>query len=378
MPGLGKLALVVASLALALVGSELAVRALGLAPAVGSIDTDSEESAYRRSDNPLLGFELKADFRDSTGRQPSTNAHGQRDRQRSLTKPVGVRRVILLGDSVVEGWGLPDLDDTLSRQLEALHPDGSLEVLNFGISGYSTRAEVELLEQKGLAFAPDGVVLLFTENDFHNLNRDLYRWREVHRPEWVRWAFPRSALFRVVALRLDLWGLASQLDPTSVMRGLEDNLVVDALARWVELADREGFAALLAIWPRFTDARITDANALPGERGEGPRELVIERLAAMHGLETLRLSPAFRRDWRARGPEGGSPAAFYTLGDGLHPNPDATALAARALDEALAGISQRPRPAPVRRPDDAEIAERSRSLGAGFEERALEQAGGLR
>jgi lysophospholipase L1-like esterase len=237
---------------------------------------------------------------------------------------------------------------------------------------------VELLEKKGLAFAPDAVVVLFTENDFHNLNRDLYRWREARRPGWVGWAFPRSALFRVVALRLDLWGLASQLDPTAAMRGTEDNLVVDAVARLAELADREGFAPLVAIWPRFENARITDANALPGKLKEGPRELVIERLAAMHGVESVRLSPAFRRDWRARGKEGGNPAAFYTLADGLHPNAGGAALAARGLDEALAGIAQRPRPAPVRRPDDEQIAERSRTLGAAFEARALERAAGLR
>ena len=75
-----------------------------------------------------------------------------------LEKPDGVRRILLLGDSVVEGYGLPE-PETLSRQLEDLYPEGSVEVLNFGVSAYCTRAEIELLEVKGLAFDPDIVVL---------------------------------------------------------------------------------------------------------------------------------------------------------------------------------------------------------------------------
>jgi lysophospholipase L1-like esterase len=356
-------ALAALSLAAALAGAELALRGLGLAPRLALIDTRADDGAYQRSADPLLGFELKAGYRGDAF-PFRTNAHGQRDLERALAKPAGVTRVLLLGDSVVEGWGLSQLDDTLSRRLEALHPDGSLEVLNFGVSGYSTRAEVRLLEIRGLAFAPDAVVLLFVENDFHNLNRDLYAWRERPRPDWVRWAFPRSALFRLLALRLDLWGLGSQLDPARGLRGSDDNLVVEGVARLAELAEREGFAPLVAIWPRFTDARITDAAALPARREGGRHELVIERLAALHGIESVRLSDAFRRDWRERPARGGeTPVSRYTLADGMHPTPTGTAVAARGLDEALAGLAGRPRPAPQRRPDDAQVVALARELG---------------
>ena len=80
----------------------------------------------------------------------------------------------MLGDSVVEGVGLRDLDDTVSRQLEKLYPDGRTEVLNFGVSAYCTLAEVELLEVKGLAFDPDVVILVFVENDYLNFNREAH------------------------------------------------------------------------------------------------------------------------------------------------------------------------------------------------------------
>jgi hypothetical protein len=162
---MGTLLLAVVSTLAALTVAELGVRALGLAPGVKAIWISDESHAYKRSSNPIMGFELKANYRndnpDFIQSYPSTNSHGQRDVERSLEKPPGVRRILLLGDSVVEGIGIRDLDDTISRQLEGLYPDGRTEVLNFGVSSYCTKAEVALLEEKGLEFRPDVVVLIF-------------------------------------------------------------------------------------------------------------------------------------------------------------------------------------------------------------------------
>ena len=144
---------------LALPLAEVAVRALRMAPEIRFIDVSHDDTVFRRSDNPILGFELKPDWRDPDAdlvrSYPSTNSHGFRDIERSLEKPAGVRRVLLLGASVVEGFGLRELDQTISRQTEFAFGDGT-EVLNFGVSAYCTRAKVELLRTKGLAFHPDG------------------------------------------------------------------------------------------------------------------------------------------------------------------------------------------------------------------------------
>ena len=85
---LRKLALCTASTLLALAGAELVVRWSGLAPPVKIIALEDERSVYRRSSNPILGFELKASYRnpDADLRQsyPSTNAYGQRDVERAI------------------------------------------------------------------------------------------------------------------------------------------------------------------------------------------------------------------------------------------------------------------------------------------------------
>ena len=68
-------------------------------------------------------------------------------------------------------------------------------MLNFGVSGYCTRAEIELLETKGLAFDPDVVVVVFVENDFDNFNTQLTD-LAVRAPDsaLAGWLFHRSSL----------------------------------------------------------------------------------------------------------------------------------------------------------------------------------------
>jgi tetratricopeptide (TPR) repeat protein len=341
----------VAAAAVALGMAEALARALGLAPGVHPIDVTGNRSVFQRSADPILGFELKRGYRnqdpDFVVTYERTNAHGQRDRERSLAKPPGTRRVLLLGDSVVEGSGLRDLDDTLSRWMERLSGDPRLEVLNFGVSGYCTLAEVRLLELKGLAFSPDVVVVVFVENDFDNFNRQLFQLDAARpRPAWVKPLFLGSHLFRTAALAFDWFGLAADADPMARNQAaIGDDNVARGLARLRELALAHGFAPALAVWPRFADADVEDAHPVPGGGGA----LVVERLAAAQGIPALRLSEAFRRD-RARRPEAAGPRLLYTNGDGMHPSPEGARVAARALLAALPELEARARAGLARPP----------------------------
>ena len=69
----------------ALALSELIVRAAKQAPAVIPIDLARQETVYRRSTNPLLGYELKqnyvCDSPDFFHTYERTNSHGLRDRK---------------------------------------------------------------------------------------------------------------------------------------------------------------------------------------------------------------------------------------------------------------------------------------------------------
>ena len=89
-------------LLLALPLLEIGVRVLKLAPDIRFIDVTNDDTVYRRSTNPVLGFELKAGWRDPSAdlvkSYPSTNAEGQRDVERTRAKPAHVRRASSTSD----------------------------------------------------------------------------------------------------------------------------------------------------------------------------------------------------------------------------------------------------------------------------------------
>ncbi len=326
---------VVATL-LALLLAEVSVRLAGLVPDVIAIEVDAEASAFQRSDNPILAYELKSSFRGdsrATGRTDIiTNSHGQRDVERSLEKPVGVVRTIVLGDSVVQGVGVTDLNQTISRQLEIELGEPTQEVLNFGVDGYCTRAEIELLETKGLRFSPDQVVLVFVENDFENFNPEIER-LATKRPAIINRLFRRSVLFRMVCLQLNLFNFGVETDPHSWnTRAIGDNNVVAGLTRLKQLSLQHQFDVLIAIWPQFRDEGIRDVHEIPGKG-----ELLIERLAGSMQIPTVRLSAYFREHWESTDRKE-NPRLAYTNGDEMHPSALGCQVAARSLKSILETI----------------------------------------
>ena len=342
------------------------VRAFVEAPEVKPIRLASADCVYQRSTNPILGFELKANYRnqapDFIRTYERTNSHGQRDRERQLEKPGGVRRILLLGDSVVEGYGLPE-PNIISTRLEKLFTEGDVEVLNFGVSAYCTRAEVELLEVKGLRFDPDVVVIVFVENDFDNFNREAFPLEAaVERPAIVEGLFLRSQLFRVACLRWNLFQFAADSDPVRWNEvAIGDNNVFDGLKRLAELAAAHDFEPLVAVWPRFVNEGIVDVNFMP----ENDQELVIERLAAMHGIPSVRLSEFFRRDYIASKPNK-SPRLYYSSGDELHPSAQGAKVAAQALHQAIVALERgvlQKNQAAVDSERTSDVVEVARSLG---------------
>jgi hypothetical protein len=91
------------------------------------------------------------------------NSQGLRDREYSLTKPAGVYRVLMLGDSTTLGWGVKAAD-TAAKVLEReLGP--RFEVINAGVGNYGTVQEFTYYETRGRLFHPDLVILQYFIND---------------------------------------------------------------------------------------------------------------------------------------------------------------------------------------------------------------------
>ncbi len=121
------------------------------------------------------------------------NSSGWRDPERTIAPRAGVRRVVLLGDSVAWGWGVDDgerFSDLLEQRLGA-----EIEVLNLAVPGYGTDQEYWTLLETGFAYAPDAVMLCLVYNDFFEVEsaeaydmpkprfiRDPSGWRVENRP----------------------------------------------------------------------------------------------------------------------------------------------------------------------------------------------------
>jgi GDSL-like Lipase/Acylhydrolase family len=96
-----------------------------------------------------------------------TNDLGFRDGDVLPDKPPGAFRILALGDSFTWGWAVADgqrFSDILEARLNALG-DKDYDVINAGVTGYSTDQELLLLQRNVDRLSPDAVVLFYYEND---------------------------------------------------------------------------------------------------------------------------------------------------------------------------------------------------------------------
>jgi len=107
------------------------------------------------------------------------NGLGLRGRETSLAKPPGTRRVVVLGDSFVFGVGVDEEHLFTSRLAALLGP--AVEVLNLGVSGYSTDQEYILFQELGPRLGPDLVILVVCDNDFPGNTWD-FDYEEYYKP----------------------------------------------------------------------------------------------------------------------------------------------------------------------------------------------------
>jgi hypothetical protein len=171
----------VVSIALALVLGEAVVR---LVLKERTVMFPRYHTEYRYGEYTLRGIRANAEFWHTSADGSwkfVTNSRGLRDtREFAYHKPPGTLRVLSLGDSHTQGYEVRQ-DATFSAVLERylnvhLHARGlKAEVLNAGVSGFSTAEAAAFLESEGHRYQPDVVILGFYANDFEdNLKAGLF------------------------------------------------------------------------------------------------------------------------------------------------------------------------------------------------------------
>ena len=105
------------------------------------------------------------------------NNDGLRDREHSKTKPSNTLRIAVLGDSFAEALQVPmemAFWAVTEQKLQGCKAFGGqqVEVINFGVSGFSTARELITLRQRVWQYSPDIIVLVVTTgNDIEDNSR---------------------------------------------------------------------------------------------------------------------------------------------------------------------------------------------------------------
>lgn len=155
---------------LALVLSEFVLRLAGFAPLLLEPQwREKLKTLHRRAETiPDLVYELRPlsetqfAYRGPPIRYRINEDGLRADRRYTRPKPDGIRRIVLLGDSVLFGLGVA-VEDTLAAKVEQALPN--TDVINAGVGGYSTYSERVWLEHIGLTYDPDVIVVVFCPND---------------------------------------------------------------------------------------------------------------------------------------------------------------------------------------------------------------------
>jgi hypothetical protein len=314
----GEIALLVASLAVALALGEGAARLLGptrTATGYAPVRTD------RRDRRPV-------------------NSRGYRDFERAIPKPEGVRRAVCIGDSFT--WGASVLfDDAWPQRVErALTRERGerWEAVNLGESGLNAVQEASRLDSEGFAYGPDVVVVAYVLNDSEDDTaaeaRRAADWVEERRQP-SRSPLDRSALVRFVRTRL--WATIENRRRVEGYR----SMYADDYAGWAAarralkamggMCRERGVPLVVTIFPLL-------GNPLDDRYPFADVHAKVAQAAGEAGAKVVDLLPLYRGlDWKLLVVDGA---------DDEHPNEIAHRVAAQAVARAVDEVVPRPVPRP--------------------------------
>jgi lysophospholipase L1-like esterase len=227
-----------------------------------------------------------------------SNAQGLNSPQIGTSKPAGTKRVITLGDSRTMAEGVP-FESLYGRRLEGLlneQPSGSLryQVINGGVSGYSSYQGVELLKRDLMAYEPDVVTVMFGVNDQDSDLGVSDRQRAVQFDSpltAIRAQANRSMLYYF--LRRQVWQLKAGMFGKTPMRAtprMEDGELVRRVSLDEYAANLEEFVSLGAehgFTPVFLIVPSSPYAYYPSIFDESRKDYALDDLAGLQQASVL-------------------------------------------------------------------------------------------
>jgi lysophospholipase L1-like esterase len=163
------LSLINISTLIAILLSEIALRLMGLSPMYVSPERDrfwKYDSLLGWAHEPgQEGIFETPQFRTKVW----INDNGLRDREHAYQRQEESERILVLGDSFAWGYGVEE-SERFSEQLEEAL---GIEVINAGVSGYSTDQELLWYGNEGIKYETDLVIVVVAGNDVGDNHRQL-------------------------------------------------------------------------------------------------------------------------------------------------------------------------------------------------------------
>ncbi len=223
------------------------------------------------------------------------NSHGLRDAEVDFKKKEDEYRILSLGDSIAFGWEVA-LEDTYAKQVEtwlSSHYQRNIRVINAGILGWDLPIEVAYLEETGIRYEPEVIIVELTvENDIYHTT---YQIPPASPLTWLQtntsaWGMLSLILNRVkTALGLTTSQRPPYPFPLDEHDPIWDEYVRFPLEKMAQLANQYHADFLLVVFP--TDAQVRE----PGYPRTPQR--VTRQLADQHGWLFIDLWPLFRQEY---------------------------------------------------------------------------------
>ncbi|HEY2889569.1 MAG TPA: GDSL-type esterase/lipase family protein [Dongiaceae bacterium] len=275
-----------------------------------------------RSADPRLGFEHAPDSQATLESVlVRINSWGLRGGPVTDKPLPGVRRILLLGNSIAFGWGVPE-DETLSALLQNRFTDAGqhVEVLNAGIGNYNAERYVERFLLRLAPLEPSDILVLAFARDGEELDSG-----------------GGNFLLRHSELAVTIWIASHRLFDPSGEKNLTDHYRAVYASGSRSLAVLQAEYAKLADYAKAHGIRVTVAM-MPDihNLSDYPLGFVGDTFVAMCrqlGFTYVDLLPAFK---------GRRPDEVWAMPGDPHPNALGHAIMAKTIFPVLAADAQAP------------------------------------
>lgn len=303
---------------------------------------------YQSDSNTI--FSMRPGQKAYTADKPAMiNESGLRGKIYDYEKADDVTRILFLGDSVVFGYGVAIKDVVTSRLEKLLGARGDkVEVINTGVPSFNTEQEVAFLENEGIRYKPDFVILGFYWNDISDkssvkvsesgwlierdsdeselgymqkfwLSRKGYKLRNLLKRSRFMYALMQG-------YKTYLSGGAVHLNAglrTEILEGKESEYLAErwrtieqAMQKLKFLSGQNGFTPIVVAFP----IPVALASDYPDNRFVE----TIHSIAVRTNMHFLDLEPAFREAYKGH-------ESLFIPYDSDHPNAAGHAVAAKAI-----------------------------------------------